>query len=51
MRKKVYIADVAPGLIELMVALLKDTGYEAAGSTELLDLIVIDTSNLPMSFY
>jgi CheY-like chemotaxis protein len=50
MRKKVYIADDDPGFIELMFDFLEGIGYEAEGSTELLDLVLLDTLNLPDLF-
>jgi CheY-like chemotaxis protein len=48
--KKVYIADDDPGRIELIIVFLETIGYEAEGSTELLDLLLLDTINLPDVF-
>jgi CheY-like chemotaxis protein len=48
--KKVYIADNDAGFIELMTVFLEDMGYEPEGSTELLDLLLLDNINLPDVF-
>jgi two-component system alkaline phosphatase synthesis response regulator PhoP len=50
MTKKVYIADNDPHLIELMADYLDDMGYEAYGSHELFDLILLDSISLPDIF-
>jgi CheY-like chemotaxis protein len=50
MRKKVYITDDDPQFIELMADFLEGIGYEADGSNELLDLLLLDTINLPDVF-
>lgn len=50
MKKKVYIADDDPGFIELMTDFLDSIGYEAEGSTELLDLLLLEIINLPDVF-
>jgi two-component system alkaline phosphatase synthesis response regulator PhoP len=50
MRKKVYITDDDPQFIELMADFLEGIGYEASGSNDLLDLLLLDTLNLPDVF-
>ncbi|MDN5286456.1 MAG: response regulator [Mucilaginibacter sp.] len=50
MRKKVYIADDDPAFIELMADFLDAMGYEAEGSNELLELLLLDAKNLPDVF-
>ena len=50
MKKKVYIADDDPGRIELIAVYLETMGCEPEGSTELLDLLLLDTINLPDVF-
>lgn len=49
-RKKVYIADDDAAFIELMADFLDDLGYDTGGSTELLDLLLLDAKNLPDVF-
>lgn len=50
MRKKVYIANDDIEFIELISDFLDDIGYEVNGSSELLDLLLLDTINLPDVF-
>ncbi|WP_184541964.1 hypothetical protein [Mucilaginibacter sp. FT3.2] len=50
MTKKVYIADEDPGLIELIINFLEGIGYEADGSVDLLDLLCLDSPDLPDVF-
>jgi two-component system alkaline phosphatase synthesis response regulator PhoP len=50
MKKKIYIADDDPGLIELLSDFFEDRGYEAEGSADLLDLILLNAAKLPDAF-
>jgi CheY-like chemotaxis protein len=50
MKKRIYIADDNSGLIDMMAVFLEGMGYEADGSPELLNLLLLDTINLPDVF-